>query len=368
MKQINVGIIGVGNCAAGLVQAVELARESKPKGTNPSDHPEIDGYNVEDIQFVSAFDVGSNKIGKPLSKAIFESPNLVHWKDSVKSCDFEIMPSPVLDGVSDLVDKKVKPIQNSEPMDKLRQDIVDLLKQTRTEIIVNYLPTGSQKATEFWAEVSIQAGCGMINCIPVFIASDERWAKRFSERNLPIVGDDVKGVMGATIVHRTLAQLCADRGVNVERTYQINVGGNTDFLNLKEMARLQYKKISKTEAVQSVIGERLPEEQIYVGPSDFIPYLGNTKVAFIRVEGTMFPGVPFNMETRLEVDDKANSAGIVVDAIRYCKVALDRQLGGPLVEASAWLMKHPPIPMTDHVAKKETNNWLHKTRNEFITA
>lgn len=185
--------------------------------------------------------------------------------------------------------------------------------------------------------------------------------RRFSSKNLPIIGDDVKGVVGATIVHRTLAQLCRDRGVDVDRTYQINVGGNTDFLNLKEMARLQYKKISKTEAVQNVLNDRLPDDQIHVGPSDFIPYLGNIKVAFIRIEGTMFPGIPFNMETRLEVDDKANSAGIIVDAIRYCKVALDRKIGGALVEASAWLMKHPPIQMSDLVAKEKTSIWLKET-------
>ena len=201
----------------------------------------------------------------------------------------------------------------------------------------------------------------MVNCIPVFIASEERWAKRFSDKNLPILGDDVKGVIGATILHRTLAQLCMDRGVKVDQTYQINVGGNTDFLNLKELARLQYKKISKTEAVQNVLTQRLPDNSIHVGPSDFIPYLENTKIAYIRVTGKMFPGIPFNMETRLEVDDKANSAGIVVDAIRYCKVARDRRIGGPLVGASAWLMKHPPIPMTDAVAKKETDAWLEET-------
>jgi myo-inositol-1-phosphate synthase len=366
MPKIRIGIVGVGNCAAGLAQAVQLVEESN--ATQIDKHPEIGGYRVEDIEFVSAFDVGSNKIGKPLGKVVYEAPNLVHWTDSVEDCDVEVMPSPVLDGVSDLVNGKVRPLQNSLPLEKLRQDTVEHLKQAKAEIIVNYLPTGSQKATEFWAEVAIQAGCGMVNCIPVFIASEEKWAKRFSERNLPIVGDDVKGVMGATIVHRTLAQLCADRGANVDRTYQINVGGNTDFLNLKEAGRLQYKKISKTEAVQNVLGERLSEDQIYVGPSDFIPYLGNTKVAFIRIEGTMFPGVPFNMETRLEVDDKANSAGIVVDAIRYCKVALDRHLGGPLVEASAWLMKHPPIPMSDLVAKGETAKWLANARREIITA
>ena len=225
-------------------------------------------------------------------------------------------------------------------------------------MLVNYLPVGSQKATEFWADVALEAGVGMVNCMPVFIASRREWADRFTERNLPIVGDDVKGVVGATIVHRTLAQLCADRGVKITKTYQINVGGNTDFLNMKEASRLESKKISKTEAVQDVLRERLPDDRIYVGPSDFIPFLGNTKLAFIRVEGKMFPGVPFNMEVRLEVDDKANSAGVVVDAIRYCKVALDRKIGGPLLAPSAWLMKHPPMPMNDDVAQANARAWL----------
>jgi myo-inositol-1-phosphate synthase len=198
----------------------------------------------------------------------------------------------------------------------------------------------------------------MVNCMPVFIASNKVWAKRFAAKNVPIVGDDVKGVVGATIVHRTLAQLCNDRQVDITKTYQINVGGNTDFLNMKEVSRLESKKISKTEAVQSVLSERLPDNQIYVGPSDFIPYLGNTKLAFIRIEGKMFPGIPFNMELRLDVDDKANSAGVVVDAIRYCKVALDRKVGGPLLAPSAWLMKHPPQPMPDEVAKAEAAAWV----------
>jgi len=357
MSKIRVGVVGVGNCASGLIQAVDLVK-SETDFQHP--HPSIGGYGIGDIEFVSAYDVGSNKVGKTLSKAIYESPNTVRWTKSVSDCDVEVMRSPELDGVSDLVESKVKPTHTTLTQ-KLRDSIIDQLQSTQTTLIVNYLPVGSQRATEFWAEVALEAGCGMVNCIPVFIASEERWAKRFSDKNLPILGDDVKGVIGATILHRTLAQLCMDRGVKVDQTYQINVGGNTDFLNLKELARLQYKKISKTEAVQNVLAQRLPDNSIHVGPSDFIPYLENTKIAYIRVTGKMFPGIPFNMETRLEVDDKANSAGIVVDAIRYCKVARDRRIGGPLVGASAWLMKHPPIPMTDAVAKKETDAWLEET-------
>jgi myo-inositol-1-phosphate synthase len=364
MPRIRVGVVGVGNCAAGLIQAVDFAR-SEQTDSERHHRPEIGGYEVKDIEFVSAFDVGSNKIGKPLSKAIYASPNMVRWKKSVSYCDVEVMSSPVLDGVSDLVEEKVKPINRTIPLMKLHDSIIEQLEHTQTGLILNYLPVGSQRATEFWAEAALEAGCGMVNCIPVFIASEERWARRFAAKNLPLIGDDVKGVIGATILHRTLAQLCKDRGVDVDRTYQINVGGNTDFLNLKEIGRLQYKKISKTEAVQTVLTERLPDDQIHVGPSDFIPYLENTKIAFIRIEGTIFPGIPFNIETRLEVDDKANSAGIVVDAIRYCQVALDRRVGGPLVGVSAWLMKHPPTPMTDAAAKKETEAWLKEA--SFLT-
>ena len=320
--------------------------------------PRSGPYAIEDIEFVSAFDVGANKVGKPLSRAIYEPPNVVRWTDSVSNAEVAVMESPILDGVGIFVDNKIKPVKNNAPIGKLRDSILDQLKETETQILVNYLPVGSQKATEFWAETAIEAGVGMVNCMPVFIASNEKWARRFASRKVPIVGDDVKGVVGATIVHRTLAQLCSDRGVEITKTYQINVGGNTDFLNMKEVARLESKKISKTEAVQSVLAERLPDDKIYVGPSDFIPYLGNTKLAFIRIEGKMFPGIPFNMELRLDVDDKANSAGVVVDAIRYCKVALDRRVGGPLLAPSAWLMKHPPQPMPDEVAKERSEAWI----------
>jgi myo-inositol-1-phosphate synthase len=354
MGNIRVGIVGVGNCAAGLLQALELAK----KGQSQDDHPRIGNYDVRDIQVSSAFDVGSGKVGKPLEEAIYESPNVVKWVDSVSDCNVEVKASPLLDGVSELVNDRVMPVNNPASLEEIRDSIAAELERTRTNIIVNYLPVGSQRATEFWSEIALEAGCGMVNAIPVFIASEKNWGRRFAEKGIPIIGDDVKGVIGATIVHRTLAQLCSDRGATISKTYQINVGGNTDFLNLKEAARLRYKKISKTEAVQNVMSDRLPEDQIHVGPSDFIPYLGNTKVAFIRIEGTMFPGIPFNMETRLEVDDKANSAGIIVDAIRYCQVALDRRIGGPLLEPSAWLMKHPPVHMTDLEAREKTEAWL----------
>ena len=356
MSKIRAGIVGVGNCASGIIQGIELCKRGD-KDARALGNTKIGAYRIEDIDFVTAFDVGANKVGKPLSKAIYLGPNMVRWTDSVSDCDAVVKESPVLDGVGIYVGEKIKPIKSRRPISEIREEVLDDLKGSKTQLLVNYLPVGSQKATEFWADVALEAGIGFVNCIPVFIASNAAWGKRFTKRRVPIIGDDVKGVVGATIVHRTLARLCSDRSVRVDRTYQINVGGNTDFLNMKEQQRLESKKISKTEAVQSMLTKRLPDDSIYVGPSDFIPYLGNTKLAFIRIEGTMFPGVPFNMEMRLEVDDKANSAGVVVDAIRYCKIALDKGVGGPLIEASAWLMKHPPVSLTDDVAKERVREW-----------
>jgi len=357
MGKIRVGVIGVGNCASALVQGIEYY-----KTTGESEiglmHQEIGGYRIEDITFSSAFDVAENKVGQPLSVAIYKEPNLVKWVPKVSDCDVIVKESPVLDGVGIYVENKIKPIVNQRPLDVLKSEIIDEIRRSRTEVLINYLPVGSQLATEFWAEVALTTGCGFVNCIPVFIASHKTWADRFAKRGIPVIGDDIKAVVGATIVHRALAKLCADRGTVVDQTYQINVGGNTDFLNLKEVERLESKKISKTEAVQSVLPRRLPEDKIYVGPSDFIPQLGNTKIAFIKIQGRMFANIPFTIELRLEVDDKANSAGIAVDAIRCCKLALDRGLGGSLVEASAWLMKHPPVQMDDSEAKKMLELWI----------
>ena len=359
MAAIRVGIVGVGNCASGIIQGIELCKR-RDRDALALGNAKIGGYKIEDIDFVSAFDVGANKVGKPLSKAIYLAPNMVKWTDGVSGCDAKVMESPVLDGVGLYVNDKINPIKERRPIGRIKEEVLGEIDRTRTELLVNYLPVGSQKATEFWADVALEAGVGFVNCIPVFIASNAGWGRRFKQKKVPIIGDDVKGVVGATIVHRTLAKLCSDRSVRVDRTYQINVGGNTDFLNMKEQERLESKKVSKTEAVQSMLSTRLPAERIYVGPSDFIPYLGNTKLAFIRVEGTMFPGIPFNMELRLEVDDKANSAGVVVDAIRYCRIALDRKVGGPLVEASAWLMKHPPVSLSDDEAFEKVHGWTSK--------
>ena len=266
--------------------------------------------------------------------------------------------SPALDGVGIWVENKVKPIQSDKSQSELENEIKNIIKETGIEIIVSYLPVGSEKATQFWANICLETNTAFVNCMPAFIASDKEWAKKFKDKNIPIIGDDIKGQVGATIVHRTLARLCDERGTKIEKTYQINVGGNTDFLNMKEQERLVSKRISKTESVQSQLTDRLDDEQIYVGPSDFIPFLGNTKLMFMRIEGRQWANIPYNMEVRLEVDDKANSAGIVIDAIRLAKIALDDGIGGPIIPASAYLMKHPIKQMSDTEAKAECEKFV----------
>ncbi len=358
-KRIRVGIIGVGNCFAGLWQGIEYYRKNDSKEPIGLMHRVMGGYTMFDLDFVAAFDVGRNKVGKPLHQAMYESPNMVNWipLEEFPPSDVIVKPAPVLDGVGLYVENKINPIDYIDP-EKLREEIIDELKSTKTEILVNYLPVGSQKATEFFAEVALEAGCAFVNCIPVFIASDKDWAERFKRAGLPVVGDDIKGMVGATIVHRTLAKLCDDRGTSVDRTYQINVGGNTDFLNMKEQERLESKKISKTQSVVSQLSRNISEDNIYIGPSDFIPFLGNTKVAFIRIEGRMWADRSFNLELRLEVDDKANSGGVVVDAIRAAKLGLDRKISGPLHSASAYLMKRPPVQYPDSQAKELFNAFI----------
>jgi len=355
-KPIRAGIIGVGNCFAGLIQGIEFYRQNLAKRVIGLMHKKIGPYDFKDIDFVSAFDVGANKIGRALDKAVHAEPNLVNWAKLPK-IKTRVCEAPILDGVGIYVLNKIKPLKKPTEPQKLRVKIIKEIKTSGTEILVNYLPVGSQLATEFWAEVALETKCAFINCIPVFIASTGRWVKKFEEVNLPIIGDDIKGQIGATIVHRVLARLCDERGATIEKTYQLNVGGNTDFLNMKEIERLKSKKISKTAAVVSQIKKDLKAEQVYIGPSDFIPFLGNTKLAFIRVEGKMFAEIPYSVELRLEVDDKANSAGIVIDAIRLARLALDRGVGGYL-EASSYLMKHPLRQKTDDEARQSVENFI----------
>ncbi len=360
MQKIRVGVVGVGNCFAGLVQGIEFYKRNKNEKTGLM-HEKIGSYGIEDIEFVSAFDVGQGKVGKPLSEAVYADPNYVKWIDSVSSCSGTVVKeAPILDGVGVYVASMIKPINQTKKVQELKKEAIEEIEDTETKILLNYLPVGSQKATEFWAQIALETGCAFVNCIPVFIASDDAWEKKFNAKGIPVLGDDIKAVIGSTITHRTLAKLCVDRGATIDRTYQINVGGNTDFANMLERERLKSKKISKTEAVQSLIpqGLKLPEKDIYIGPSDFIPFLGNTKLAFIRVEGRMFGNIPFNMEVRLEVNDKANSGGISVDAIRCAQLALDKGIGGNLTYASAYYMKHPPVQMSDEEARKKLDEWI----------
>ncbi len=357
LKKIKVGVIGVGNCFAGLIQGIEYYKRRGNRKIIGLMHQKIGPYNFDDIEFSSAFDVGGNKVGKSLDKAVFASPNLVNWVKLPKNKTV-VKETPVLDGIGIFVENKINPVKNPAPIEKLEKEIEREIKRTGTEVLVNYLPVGSQKATEFWAKIALKTKCSFINCIPVFIASDKKWAKKFEKERVPIVGDDIKSQIGATIVHRVLAKLCKDRGATIDRTYQINVGGNTDFLNMKEQKRLESKRVSKTEAVTSQLAEKINPKNIYIGPSDFIPFLENKKLAFIRIEGKMFADIPFSLELRLDVDDKANSAGIVIDAIRLAKLALDRKIGGPLISASAYLMKHPPQQFTDEKAREMVKEFI----------
>ncbi len=355
-KKIRVGIIGVGNCFAGLIQGIEYYKKHKDKKPVGLMHPKVGPYNFKDIEFVSVFDVGANKIGQTLDKAVFAYPNLVKWTKLPRS-KVVVKESPILDGIGIYVENRIKPLKNPTEKDKLEKEIIKEIKRSKTEILVNYLPVGSQKATEFWADIALKTGCAFVNCLPAFIASNKNWAAKFKRKKIPIIGDDIKGQVGATIVHRVLAHLCSDRGTTIDKTYQINVGGNTDFLNMLERSRLESKRISKTEAVTSQINKDIKADKVYIGPSDFIPFLGNTKLAFMRVEGRMFADVPYSVELRLEVDDKANSAGVVIDAIRCAKLALDRKLAG-YQKVSSYFMKHPLVQKTDDEAKKIVEDFI----------
>ena len=360
VEKIRVALVGLGNCFSGLIQGIEYYRKNPSQQVIGIIHDKLRDYSIHDIEFVAGFDVGENKIGKPVNEAIYESPNMVNWidKNDMPKTDGVVYESPALDGVGIWVENKVNPIQSGKSQSELEEEIKKVIKDRGVEIIVSYLPVGSEKATQFWANICLETNTAFVNCMPAFIASDKDWAQKFKDKNIPIIGDDIKGQVGATIVHRTLARLCDERGTKIEKTYQINVGGNTDFLNMKEQERLVSKRISKTESVQSQLTDRLDDEQIYVGPSDFIPFLGNTKLMFMRIEGRQWANIPYNMEVRLEVDDKANSAGIVIDAIRLAKIALDRGMGGPIIPASAYLMKHPIEQMTDPVAKTELEKFV----------
>jgi myo-inositol-1-phosphate synthase len=342
---LRVGIVGVGNCASSFVQGLTYYRDARSNEPVPGlMNVELGGYHVSDIEIASAFDINAGKVGKDVSEAIWVAPNNTHRFADVPRTGVTVERGPTFDGLGRYLRDEIE--ESAAPV----CDVAEILDRTKTEILVSYLPVGSEQATRFYAEQALEAGCAFVNCIPVFIASDPEWRKRFEAKKLPIIGDDIKSQVGATIVHRTLANLFRERGVRLDRTYQLNFGGNADFQNMLERERLESKKISKTQAVTSQLDIPLPASDVHVGPSDFVPWLTDRKWAHIRLEGTTFGGVPLNLELKLEVWDSPNSAGIVIDAVRCAKLALDRGIGGALIGPSSYFMKSPPQQFTDHEA------------------
>ncbi len=355
MGKINVAIIGVGNCASSLVQGVHYYRDAKVGDRIPGlMHIELGGYHVSDLNFVAAFDVNKDKVGKDLSEAIFAAPNNTFKFTEVPHMGVRVERGMTHDGIG----KYLMDVVEKAPGGTA--DIVQILKDTKTDVVINYLPVGSEEATKWYVEQALQAGCAFVNCIPVFIAKDPNgyWPNRFRQAGVPIIGDDIKSQVGATIVHRVLTRLFGDRGVRLDRTYQLNFGGNTDFLNMLERERLESKKISKTSAVTSQLDFELPSHDVHVGPSDYVPWLDDRKWCYIRMEGTTFGDVPLNLELKLEVWDSPNSAGVVIDAVRCCKLALDRGLSGPLLEPSSYFMKSPPVQYTDDEAHHKVEAFI----------
>jgi myo-inositol-1-phosphate synthase len=349
---INIAIAGVGNCASSLVQGLAHYH----LGANDTVglmHHDLGGYHPSDIQVVAAWDVDRRKVGSDVAEAIFAKPNCTaRFCDEVPATGTIVRMGRVLDGVAEHMaawpDDRSFRVADAPQPDKA--EVVDVLLESRADVLMNYLPVGSQQASEFYAECALEAGVAFVNNIPVFIASNPEWAERFRRAGVPVIGDDIKAQLGATIVHRVLTDLFKKRGVKLDRTYQLNTGGNTDFLNMLERSRLASKKVSKTEAVQSVAAERIVDENIHVGPSDYVAWQNDNKVCFLRMEGQLFGGVPMNLELRLSVEDSPNSAGVAIDMIRCAKLAKDRGLAGPVTPAAAWFCKHPPEQMTDDEA------------------
>jgi myo-inositol-1-phosphate synthase len=364
-QPIRLAIAGVGNCASSLVQGIGFyADAATDVGLL---RPDIGGYGVGDLEVVAAFDIDARKVGRPLEEAIFAAPNNTRRFHEPRVGRVLVRMGPTLDGVaSHMAD--YPPERRFVPADLPAVDVARTLRESGAEILLNYLPVGSQKATEFYAEACLETGVSLVNCVPVFIVSDQAWAKRFRDRGIACVGDDVKAQVGATITHRTLARLFAERGVKLERTYQLNTGGNTDFLNMLGRERLASKKKSKTEAVQSQLDLPLEDENIHIGPSDYVPFLKDNKICFMRLEGTGFGGVPMEIELRLSVEDSPNSAGVVVDAVRCCKLARDAGIAGPIEPVCAWTMKRPPVQMTDHEAGAAVEAFIAKTSRTPIRA
>jgi myo-inositol-1-phosphate synthase len=353
MGKVKVAIVGVGNCASSLVQGVEYYKNAKKDDFLPGlMHVNLGGYHIKDIEFVAAFDIDRNKVGKDLSNAIFTKPNNTIKFSDVPNLDVEVQRGMTHDGLgkylSEIIEKAPGP----------SVDVAGVLKETKADVVINYLPVGSEFATKWYVEKALEAGCGFVNCIPVFIAKEARWREMFANHNLPIIGDDIKSQVGATIVHRVLANLCKDRGVRLLRTSQLNVGGNTDFLNMLERERLESKKISKTNAVTSQLPYDMGGDNVHIGPSDYVAWLTDRKWAYIRLEGQSFGDVPLNVELKLEVWDSPNSAGVVIDALRCTKLALDRGIGGALEAPSSYFMKSPPVQYPDTDARDSVEEFI----------
>jgi myo-inositol-1-phosphate synthase len=365
-KTINIAIAGIGNCCSSLVQGLFYYKKIKEEREMVPGlmHNLIGGYKISNIRVVAAFDVDKRKVGKDISEAIFAPPNCtkIFCKD-IPKIGVKVKMGPVLDGVAphmkDYPEDKTFIAAKEKPV-----DVVKELKKSGAEILINYCPVGSQRATEYYANCALKAGCAFINCIPVFIVSDKKWAEKFEKKKLPCIGDDIKSQIGATIIHRVLSHLFTQRGVIIDRAYQLNFGGNTDFLNMLERKRLRSKKISKTEAVESQLAKRLSYDNLHIGPSDWISWLKDNKICFIRIEGRKFGNVPIELDLKLSVEDSPNSAGCVIDAIRLAKIALDRGVGGPLISASAYFMKYPPQQFTDEKAREMVEEFIKGERQK----
>ncbi len=358
MGEIRLAIAGVGNCASSLLQGLEYYRTHDPAESAGLLHAALGGYRLEDVHPVAAFDVDVRKVGRPLEEAAFALPNCTAvFQEKLPAWGVSVQMAPVLDGVaahmSDAPPERAFRVADAAPC-----DVAQVLRESGAQVLACYLPVGSERAIRHYAEACLEAGVALVNCVPVFIASDPAWGRRFAERGLPVVGDDIKSQVGATIVHRTLARLLGDRGTRLDRTYQLNTGGNTDFLNMLERSRLLSKKLSKTEAVQSQLDARLRDTDIHIGPSDYVAWQRDNKVCFIRMEWRGFGDVPMNLELRLSVEDSPNSAGVAIDAIRCAKVGLDRGISGPLEAVSAFAMKHPPRQMRDSDAREALERFI----------
>lgn len=361
MNKIKLAIVGIGNCASSLIQGIHYYHNRDPEEAIGLMHPIIGGYKPSDIEVTAAWDIDRRKVGCDVSEAIFAKPNCTTvFQADIPKSGTVVQMGRLLDGCSEHMANhpESRSFVVADKPEPNKEDVVRVLRESGAEVLMNYLPVGSEEATRFYAECALEAGVAFVNNIPVFIASDPAWAKRFEDKNIPIIGDDIKAQVGATITHRTLTDLFAKRGVKLERTYQLNTGGNTDFLNMLNQDRLASKKESKTEAVQSVTAERLQDDNIHVGPSDYVPWQNDNKVCFLRMEGKLFGDVPMNLELRLSVEDSPNSAGVAIDSIRLAKLALDRGEGGVLHAPSAYLCKHPAQQYTDDDAYRMTENFI----------